>query len=199
MADLRYHNVPVAGTAFFSSGTIRGAKETHLAPSGSRAGRTATSTRGLSSFTIGCFRCCTTTSCAMATGSCSNAFPLGMATGPLIAFSPLLGKAGAESGYSQWLIMLPIRANAMSGSLLAICTTGSGDCRICSVRQNTIGTGTTSNHADSTWTCQPGVAMLSRCRDFPEREGHDRSDFDLRLEFYPESDHDVAGMAATLR
>jgi hypothetical protein len=67
-----------------------------------------------------------------------------MAIGPLIAFSPLLGKAGAESGYSHWLIMPPIRANAMSGSPLAIYATGSGDCRICSVRQNTIGTGATS-------------------------------------------------------
>ena len=132
-------------------------------------------------------------------GNCSNAFPLGTAIGPMIAFSPLPGKAGAESGYSHWLIMPPIRANAMSGSPLAIYATGSGDCRICSVRQNTIGTGATSTHADSTWTCQPGVAMLSRCRDFPEREGHDRSDFHLRLEFYPESDHDVAEWAVTLR
>lgn len=163
------------------------------------AGRTNRSIINLSSFTIGCFRCCAIRPCAAATGSCSNAFPLGMAIGPLIAFSPLLGKTGAESDYSHWLIMLPIRANAMSGSPLAIYATGSGDCRICSVRQNMIGTGTTSTHADSTWTCQPGVAMLSRCRDFPEREGHDRSDFDLRLEFYPESDHDVAGMAVTLR
>jgi hypothetical protein len=38
--------------------------------------------------------------------------------------------------------------------------------------------------------------MLSRCRDFPEREGHDR--ISIYGWFYPESDHDVAGMAVTL-
>ena len=197
MADLRYLTFLSPGLRFFHQGQFEG-RTKRISPHLVR-GPDEPIDVSLSSFTIGCFRCCITTSCVMATGSCSNAFPPGMATGPLIAFSPLLGKAGAESGYSQWLIMLPIRANAMSGSPLAIYATGSGDCRICSVRQNTIGTGTTSTHADSTWTCQPGVAMLSRCRDFPEREGHDRSDFDLRLEFYPESDHAVAGMAATLR
>src|SRR5215831_14531208 len=67
--------------------------------------------------------------------------------------------------------MLPTRASAIFGCRLLICITGSGDCRIYSVRRNTIATATTSRRVDCTWMCLPGIIMRSRCRDFPDREG----------------------------
>ena len=91
------HHVPVAGPAVLPPGTVRGAKEAHLAAPRPRR-RTNRSTRSWSSSTTGCSPCCASRSCATAGGNCSNALPPGTATGPGTASWRSPGKAPAASG-----------------------------------------------------------------------------------------------------